>query len=159
MPTDKPKPTKEERIAAINAAPAAPEPEPAAAAPEPVLSAEDAAELAQYRAEKARRETLVAAAYGEDGRPNLDLDPKDPAFLSLTEDDQIRAHYLHARGTIQDYARLFNRSVPEVLNLIGQGDMAQVQTTGDLIGDDEISENDAPISATGRVAKVPFSLN
>lgn len=129
------------------------------------MSDAERAELEQFRAEKAAKDAAHNAAYLPDGSPNLDLDPRTQreAFLTLSIEHQIWAHYLHARGTIQDYARIFKFTVEEVTDIINKkfdiGNVKEVETTGDLIGEDEIGPGDTPIAASGKPAKANYSTN
>jgi hypothetical protein len=125
---------------------------------EQTMSPEDAAELEAYRAERRRKEEAAKSAVNEDGTPNLNLDPRSEAFKSLSVDNQIRAHYLHARGTIQDYARLFHMTVPQVLALLDLKDVGTVQTIGDQIDQAEAG-SEVVINPLGKRYDVPFDLS
>lgn len=172
-PADKPQVTA--TTTPPQAAPAAPQasqdPAPTQSAtnteqqPVPAMSDDEREELEQFRAEKAAKEAAHNAAYLPNGEPNLDLNPRTQreAFLTLSVKHQIWSHYLHARGTIQDYARIFKFTVEEVTDMLNEkfdiGNVKEVETTGDLIGEDELGPGDAPISATGKPAKANYSTN
>lgn len=109
------------------------------------LTADEQAELEAYRAKKKQAEAAKEA-----GRPY---------WADWSTEDQIRDHYMHARGTIQDYARIYKLSVDEVLLILDMEDLAQVETLGDLIDQDVLKAGDKPLRSQGDVAKVPFSTN
>lgn len=70
---------------------------------------------------------------------------------------EILNAYQRGRNSIQDIARIFKVSVPEVLDLIGEGQSKSVSVPGDLI-----SEAEAGPDATmnfGKEVKVPFSVD
>lgn len=75
------------------------------------------------------------------GRPpkvESDETPKERVIADMTDDEEkIRYHYQHAQGSIQDIARVYRRSVDEVLQILGLDDMTEVQTQGDLIDQTE----------------------
>lgn len=56
-------------------------------------------------------------------------------------DEKIISHYQKGQGSIQDIARVYNVPVSYVLELIGHGNLASVQTTGDLIDSSEAGPN------------------
>lgn len=63
---------------------------------------------------------------------------KDLVFDELkTDDEKILWHYQRAQGSIQDIARVYNRSVQDVLRIIGQDELLEVPTQGDLIDQSE----------------------
>lgn len=53
------------------------------------------------------------------------------------DEEKIMYHYQHAQGSIQDIARVYRRTVNEVLGILGLDDMTEVQTQGDLIDQSE----------------------
>lgn len=83
--------------------------------------------------------------------------PKEKKLENMTQEQKILYHYQHGEGSIQNIARFFNVEVDEVLNIIGEGDIAQVHQAGDTIGPDEAGPN-ATINY-GEDVKVPFTLN
>lgn len=56
---------------------------------------------------------------------------------------KVNEHYQLGQGSIQDIARVYRLSVEEVLDIIGQSEVAVVEGMGDLIGPEEAGE--API--------------
>lgn len=114
-------------------------------------------ELEFFRAERKAAEEAEANR----AKANLDTNPRTERelFLTLSIDDQIRAHYLHGRGTIQDYARMFHKTVEEVLHILGLDELREVETVGDLIDPSDLNPTDAPVQVKGQTARVPFSTN
>lgn len=70
---------------------------------------------------------------------------------------QIKDHYIHGRGSIQDLARIYRLSVEEVLNLIGEGSSARVYTQGDMIDQNEAGPG-VQLNH-GKEFNVPFTLD
>lgn len=110
--------------------------------------------------DKDDKKAPVKAAYNEDGTANLDLDPKKDAelFKQLSMEDQIRAHYNAARGSIQDYARMWRLTVEEVLTILGMDDMSEITTVGDLIDQKEAGP-EVIVNPRGKVAQANYSTN
>lgn len=73
-----------------------------------------------------------------------------------TEETIIKS-YQSSKDSIQDIARIYNVPVSLVLNITGNGDLSTVQTSGDLI-----SEQDAGPGAQmnyGKAFAVPFTVD
>jgi len=73
--------------------------------------------------------------------------------------DEIRGHYQAGRGSIQDYARMYHLTVPQVLTIVGEEDLGEVTIGGDLIDEQEIGKNFKGEIQPPRQEDVPFSLN
>lgn len=69
----------------------------------------------------------------------------------------IKDHYIAGRGSIQDLARIYQVSVDEVLELIGEGSMSTVFTQGDMIDQAEAGPNTE--MNYGKNFRVPFDLS
>lgn len=54
---------------------------------------------------------------------------------------KIKQHYQLGQGSIQDIARVYRLTVDEVLRIIGQEEMLEVESIGDLIDEDEAGPN------------------
>jgi hypothetical protein len=70
---------------------------------------------------------------------------------------EILEHYQHARGSIQDLARIYEVPVDEVLEIIGEGSLSTVPLTGDLIDAAEAGPG-AKMNYGGEI-RVPFTVN
>lgn len=70
----------------------------------------------------------------------------------------INEHYQKGEGSIQDIARVYHVSVEEVLHVIGQDEVATVQTVGDQIDASEAGPG-ATVNYDGKTYNVPFSLD
>lgn len=126
-------------------------------------------ELEQFRATKAQaeRDELDRERRLAEERANQPQKAATdrPEWMDLPVEQQIQDHYNHARGTIQDYARIYKLTVEEVLDIINKkhdiGDVKAVPTIGDMISESEISvaAGDAPIRSTGNPAKPNYSVN
>lgn len=71
--------------------------------------------------------------------------------------ERIYEHYIKGQGSIQDIARIYRVSVEEVLDIVGEGEMKSVDTTGDLIDAQEAGPG-AEMSY-GKTFNVPFSTD
>lgn len=60
---------------------------------------------------------------------------------------KINEHYQLGQGSIQDIARVYNLSVEQVLEAIGQTEMLEVESVGDLVDAREL-EPGTPIVAS-----------
>lgn len=60
----------------------------------------------------------------------------------MVTDQDIRTkvydHYQKGQGSLQDIARVYRISVPEVLEIIGAPELGEVTTVGDMIDPSEI---------------------
>lgn len=75
----------------------------------------------------------------DDGpKPRLSKDEEKKLLDSMTIEQKVKYHYEHAQGSIQDIARVYRLDVAEVLTIIGETDILEVQTTGDLIDPSEL---------------------
>jgi hypothetical protein len=76
-------------------------------------------------------------------------------------DDKIKKDVMNAYQTgsssIQDIARVFRVDVDDVLNLTGNGHLATVHTSGDLVDRQEVGPN-VPLSQ-GQEYQTPITLN
>lgn len=70
--------------------------------------------------------------------------------------EKIIGHYQRGQGSIQDIARVYRVTVPQVLEVIGQGHLSKVTMGGDLI--DQSEAGNAPLNY-GEEVPVPFSLD
>lgn len=61
-----------------------------------------------------------------------------PDLDSMPLEERIKWFYVHGRGSIQDIARVHRIKVDEVLHIIGQEELATVETTGDMIDQSEL---------------------
>lgn len=73
---------------------------------------------------------------------------------------QILRAYQTGRSSIQTIARAFNVDVAEVLEIIGEGNLASVTFGGDMIDEDEAGRESgrAPMNY-GQLRKIPFSAD
>jgi hypothetical protein len=74
------------------------------------------------------------------------------------DEEKIVYHYQHAQGSIQDIARVYHRSVEEVLHILGLDDMSEVQTQGDLIDQSEAGP-EVRVSPFGNPAKAKYTTD
>lgn len=74
------------------------------------------------------------------------------------DEEKITYHYQHAQGSIQDIARVYHRSVDEVLQILGLDDMSEVQTQGDLIDQGEAGP-EVRVSPYGNPAKAKYTTD
>lgn len=70
---------------------------------------------------------------------------------------KIKGHYDKGEGSIQDIARVYRVSVPDVLDIIGLSDLATVEIDGDLI-DDTYAGPGATMNR-GSIVPVPFTTD
>lgn len=70
---------------------------------------------------------------------------------------KIKKHYQLGQGSIQDIARVYRYSVEEILDVLGLGDMSTIESSGDLIGQDEAGD-EVTIKATNKF-KQKYTLN
>lgn len=88
-----------------------------------------------------------------------DTTPKERVIADMTDDDEkIRYHYQHGQGSIQDIARVYRRSVDEVLHILGLDDMTEVQTQGDLIDQSEAGP-EVRVNPFGNAAKAKYTTD
>jgi len=152
MPDNKPTPKPDEKPAAVHSD--APKTEdipnsPTASQPhETTMTDAERQELERYRTEKAEAEAKRAAELA--GKPY---------WFALPRDEQIRDHYIHARATIQEMARVYKLTVEKVLEILDLEDVGEVQTIGDQIDASELGPGDAPINSVGKSYKVPFTTD
>jgi hypothetical protein len=71
----------------------------------------------------------------------------------------IKGYYQGGRGSIQDYARIYQLTVPQVLEIVGETDLGEVEIGGDQIDAQEIGKNYAGEIKPPHKEDVPFSLN
>jgi hypothetical protein len=74
------------------------------------------------------------------------------------DEEKIIFHYQHAQGSIQDIARVYHRSVEEVLHILGLDDMSEVQTQGDLIDQSEAGP-EVRVNPNGNPAKAHYTTD
>ena len=77
---------------------------------------------------------------------------------TMPEEEKIIWHYQHAEGSIQDIARVYRRSVDEVLHILGLDDMMEVQTQGDLIDQSEAGP-EVRVNPNGNPARAKFTTD
>jgi hypothetical protein len=75
-----------------------------------------------------------------------------------TDEEKIIFHYQHAQGSIQDIARVYRRSVDEVLIILGLTEMSEVQTQGDLIDQSEAGP-EVRVNPLGSPAKAHYTTD
>lgn len=75
-----------------------------------------------------------------------------------TDEDKIKFHYNRAQGSIQDLARVYHRSVDEVLHILGLDEMSEVQTQGDLIDQAEAGP-EVSVNPVGNPAKAKYTTD
>ena len=51
---------------------------------------------------------------------------------------KIQEHYQLGQGSIQDIARVYRLDVSEVLDVIGQNELLEVESVGDLVDESEL---------------------
>lgn len=61
-----------------------------------------------------------------------------PDLDAMPLEQRVQWFYEHGKGSIQDIARVHRISVDEVLQIIGQGELSTVETTGDMIDQSEL---------------------
>lgn len=81
------------------------------------------------------------------------------ARLSEEEIEKIKDLYQHGKGSIQDYARIYRVEVSEILEILGMGEMNQVQYTPDLVDASEMGPEKNKINGEGEIATVPYTVN
>lgn len=69
----------------------------------------------------------------------------------------INDHYQKGQGSIQDIARVYRLSVDEVLQALGMEDMLTIQTSGDLVDQQEVGINTT--LNTGEVHKINYTTD
>lgn len=85
--------------------------------------------------------------------------PKEPTLADMkTDDEKIMYHYQRAQGSIQDLARVYHVSVEHVLEIIGQKDMSEVLTQGDLIDQSEAGP-EVTVNPYGNPAKAKYTTD
>lgn len=70
---------------------------------------------------------------------------------------KIWEHYQKGQGSLQDLARIYKVSVPEVLEIIGHSELASVQAPGDMI--DATEAGPGAEMNYGREIHIPFSVD
>lgn len=70
---------------------------------------------------------------------------------------EILKAYQTSRNSIQDIARIYKVTVPEVLDLIGEGKSKSVTAIGDQIAPDEIGEGASFNS--GKKFNIPYTTD
>ena len=137
-------------------------PEPTKITNQSSMNDADRDELNRLRAAEAAREQ---EAKEREQKAKETIAKSHPAWMDLPVPEQIQDHYLHARGSIQDYARIYKMTVEEVLAIIQQkhdiGNVVEVETLGDLIDASDINTQagDKPFQTVGSVARANFSTN
>lgn len=90
---------------------------------------------------------------------NKEVESKEKTFKDLvTDEEKITWHYQHAEGSIQDIARVYHRSVEDVLVILKLEGMSEVQTQGDLIDQSEAGP-EVRVNPFGNPAKAKFTLD
>lgn len=85
--------------------------------------------------------------------------PKERVIADMTDDaEKIQYHYQHAQGSIQDIARVYRKSVSEVLVILGLEDMNEVQTQGDLIDQSEAGP-EVRVNPNGNPARAHYTTD
>jgi hypothetical protein len=74
------------------------------------------------------------------------------------DEEKIMYHYQRAQGSIQDIARVYHRSVDEVLHILGLDDMTEVATQGDLIDQSEAGP-EVRVNPNGNPAKAHYTTD
>jgi hypothetical protein len=69
----------------------------------------------------------------------------------------IKRHYDTGRGSIQDYARIYRKTVAEVLATLEQDEMSTVQLIGDLI--DKSEAGTAQLNDVGETYQIPYDVS
>lgn len=100
------------------------------------------------------------------GRPpkvtQTEDEPKERVIETLADcendEEKIIYHYQHAQGSIQDIARVYRRSVNEVLSILGLDDMTEVQTQGDLIDQSEAGP-ETRLNLNGNPARAHYTTD
>lgn len=72
--------------------------------------------------------------------------------------DKIKDHYLKGQGSIQDIARVYRVEVGQVLHIIGQDEMLNVESGGDMIDSTEAGPG-AQMNYSGQQFNVPYSVD
>lgn len=86
-------------------------------------------------------------------------EPKERVIADMTDDEEkIRYHYQHAQGSIQDIARVYRKSVEEVLHILGLDELSEVQTQGDLIDQSEAGP-ETRVNPLGNPAKAHYTTD
>ena len=70
---------------------------------------------------------------------------------------KVNKHYQLGQGSIQDIARTYRLTVEEVLDMIGQSEVATVTGIGDLVGPEDVPEGTQIVTETKY--KAQFSTN
>jgi hypothetical protein len=79
--------------------------------------------------------------------------------IDAETDAKILELYQLGKGSIQDYARIYRCTVEEVLQIVGETDLAEVEMTGDLVDEKELGPSGRGQVNPGEKVEVPFSTN
>lgn len=82
-------------------------------------------------------------------------------MIDVPEETQaeIRDHYDHGRGSIQDYARIYKLDMSDVLEIVGETDLGTVEIGGDLVDAKEMGGRLGAAEIRGpQTQEVPFDL-
>lgn len=77
----------------------------------------------------------------------------------INEEDKakIKNHYQKGEGSIQDLARVYRYPIEDILDLLGLSDLSSIETSGDLI-DQEEAGPEAVLKASNKF-KQKYTLN
>jgi len=83
-----------------------------------------------------------------------------PSRLTEEEQKQIKDFYQRGQGSIQDYARIYRVSVPEILEIIGEQGLGSAKMSdGDLVDMEELGPTGKGLINGPEHVQTPFSLN
>ncbi len=117
-------------------------------------------QLTSEQIAEAKEQALLEAIYADVDKGK---NPFEIAVAHNIVDQQkileisIRRHYQCGRGSIQDYARIYNLTVQAVLSILEQDEGQTVTLLGDQIDSEEVGM-DIPLN-TGTKIKIPYDLS
>lgn len=80
--------------------------------------------------------------------------------LSKEEQEKIKDFYQKGKGSIQDYARIYRVSVPEILDILGEGHLKTVEVgEGDLVDEAELGPTGRGLIQGPPEVEVPYTTN
>jgi hypothetical protein len=71
--------------------------------------------------------------------------------------DEIKDHYNNGRGSLQDYARLYNVPMQKVLEITGNTGLSEVEMVGDQVDQEELGRSGTV--NPGEIIDTPFDLS
>lgn len=82
-----------------------------------------------------------------------------PSRLTGEEIDNIKELYNRGKGSIQDYARIYNVTVDEILDILDMKELKTVHIEGDQIDEEELGPTGRGQISPGEDVRVPYTTN